>query len=110
MTAICKFICALITLLSSTTFRFCVNCEKPFPAIAIVGKFVTRLLKVVETCFWAQNNRNMQVYLCTYNIVKLYDLPFLRKLQKPVFGDLDWTRKIGNSASEGHRELNLGSK
>ena len=64
MTAICKFICALITLLSSTTFRFCVNREKPFSAIAIVAKFVTQLPMVIQTCSWAQNDHNiMQVYL-----------------------------------------------
>ena len=34
-------------------------------------KIISRLLKVVETCSWAQTNRNMQVYLCCYNIPKL---------------------------------------
>ena len=63
MTAICKFIYALITLLSSTTFRFCVNREKPFLVVAIVAEFVTHLLKVVDTCFWAQSDCNiLQVY------------------------------------------------
>ena len=53
MTTICKFICALITLLSSTTVRFRVNRKKTFFAIMIVTKFVTQLLKVVETWLWS---------------------------------------------------------
>ena len=57
-----------------------------FSDIAIVARFVTQLLKVTETCFWAQDDRNMGVYLCTYNIFKLYNLPFLHKSRKTVFG------------------------
>jgi len=43
---------------------------------------LSSLLKVVETRLWAQTNRNMHVYLCLYNIAKLPDLYFSRKLQK----------------------------
>ena len=32
---------------------------------------LSQLLKVVETCFWAQNDRNMQVYIGTYTSAKL---------------------------------------
>ena len=32
---------------------------------------VSRLLKVVETQIWAQNDRNIQVYISTYNKPKL---------------------------------------
>ena len=32
---------------------------------------VSRLLKVVETRFWAQNDRNSRVYISTYNNPKL---------------------------------------
>ena len=48
MTAVGKFIFALITKLSSRSFRFHVNREKLFLAFAIVAKFVTQLLEVVE--------------------------------------------------------------
>ena len=33
--------------------------------------YVSRLLKVVETQIWAQNDRNIQVYISTYNKPKL---------------------------------------
>ena len=46
---------------------------------------VSRLLKVVETQIWAQNDRNIQVYISTYNNPKLPDLPFSRNLQKTKF-------------------------
>ena len=45
---------------------------------------VSQLLKVLETCFWAQNDRNGRVYISTYNNSKLYDLPFSRKSRKTV--------------------------
>ena len=32
---------------------------------------ISQLLKVVDTCFWAQNVRNMQVYISTYTNAKL---------------------------------------
>ena len=71
MTAICYFICALITSLSSITFRFSVNHEKPFSGVVKTGfqelqslKIVTQHLKVVETCFWAQNDRNVCYFVC----------------------------------------------
>ena len=35
------------------------------------SKIVSPLLKVVETCSWAQNDRNIQVYISTYNKFKL---------------------------------------
>ena len=35
------------------------------------SNMLSSLLKVVETWFWAQNDRNRQVYISTYNIVKL---------------------------------------
>ena len=68
------------------TFRFCVNREKPFSAIAIVAKFVTQLLKVIQTWSWAQNDHN----ICNCKFIralltllssKLYALPFLHKLR-----------------------------
>ena len=48
-------------------------------------KIISRLLKVDETCSWAQTNRNMQVYLCCYNIPKLQELYFLCKSKKTEF-------------------------
>ncbi len=44
--------------------------------------YVSRLLKVVETQIWAQNDRNSRVYISTYNNPKLPDLPFSRNLAK----------------------------
>ena len=35
------------------------------------SKSLSRLLKVLETFLWAQNDRNMRVYISTYNILKL---------------------------------------
>ena len=35
------------------------------------SKNVSQLLKVVETWFWAQNDRNSRVYISTYNKPKL---------------------------------------
>ena len=71
-------------------------------------KKLTLLLKVVETCFWAQNDRSIEVYIGTYNNIKLYDLPFSRKTLKTVFGNRDCENR--NSASEGRRDFILGSK
>ena len=47
---------------------------RPRPFLACncdYARSVSPLLKVVETCLWAQNDRNMQVYISTYNKVKL---------------------------------------
>ena len=44
--------------------------------------YVSRLLKVVETQIWAQNDRNSRVYISTYNNPKLPDLSFSRNLAK----------------------------
>ena len=65
------FILALITYLSSICFGFRVNCEKLMRDGRTHAKIVTLLLKVVETFSWAQKMRNMQVYISTYNILKL---------------------------------------
>ena len=46
------------------------------------AKSVSRLLKVVETQIWAQNDRNSRFYISTYNNPKLSDLPFSRNLAK----------------------------
>ena len=54
-----------------------------------MGKLLSQLLKVVETLFWAQNDRNVRVYIGTYNNIKLYDLPFSRKTRKTDSGDRD---------------------
>ena len=88
MTAIGDFILALIASLSSTTFRFRVNREKPFLPLRFSQNHVypiSQLLKVVETCFWVQNDRNRRFYIRTYNKPKLYDLGFSRKSRKTVF-------------------------
>ena len=45
---------------------------RPFMARGrALAKIVSRLLKVVETQIRAQNDRNGQVYISTYNKVKL---------------------------------------
>ena len=66
---------------------------------------LTSLLKVVDTCFWAQNDRNVQVYISTYNNFKLYGASFSHKSQKTVA-----MRQNTNFASEGRRELILRLK
>ena len=43
------------------------------------AQYISWLVKVLETCFWAQNDRKMQVYISTYNIHKLSALPISRK-------------------------------
>ena len=47
--------------------------------------YVSRLLKVVETQIWAQNDRNSRVYISTYNNPKLPDrfLVIWQKLKSP---------------------------
>ena len=48
-------------------------------------KIISRLLKVVQTWFWASNDRKSRLYNSTYNNPKLPDLPFSRNLQKTKF-------------------------
>ena len=36
-----------------------------------IPKMLSSLPKVLETCFWAQNDRNGRVYISTYNNFKL---------------------------------------
>ena len=80
MTAMCKFIVALITTLSSTVLHFRVNRKK----LSRYVKILTSLLKVVGTLFWALNDHNVQVYIITYNNFKLYGALLLCKSQKTV--------------------------
>ena len=42
-------------------------------------------MNILETHSIAQKMRNMEVYISTYNISKLYLLQILRKSQKTVF-------------------------
>ena len=57
---------------------------------------VSQLLKELETCFWAQNDRNGRVYISTYNNSKLYGLPFSRKSRKTVIVCIRDCRKTIN--------------
>ena len=49
------------------------NEEVPLCAtfVPLGAKILSQLLKVVETPFWAQNDRNTRVYISTYNNSKL---------------------------------------
>ena len=60
-------------------------------------------MKVVETCPWAQTKRNMDVYIDTSNILKLYLLNCPRKSGKTVSA-----YENTNFASEGRRDFSLG--
>ena len=50
---------------------FCVTGHALFARLRENREIVSRLLKVVETQIWAQNDRNIQVYISTYNKPKL---------------------------------------
>ena len=66
-----------------------------------LAKNLSRLLKVVETLLWAQNDRNRQVYISTYNKVKLYGLPFSHKSRKTVFTSRKFSEKSISTSVEG---------
>ena len=101
MTAIGKFILALITKLSYTGFRFRINREKLFSLesqfseksispsegridFILSRKFskqnLSRQLKITETSFYAQNYHNRQVYIGILALITefkaLGELPF----------------------------------
>ena len=64
---------------------------------------------VVETWFWAQNDGNRQVYISTYNKVKLWELPFSRKSRKTVLCESRSAIK-SISARDGRSDLVLAAK
>ena len=47
------------------------------------GNAVSQLLKVVETWFYAQTNRNGHVYIRLVKVLKALDAYFFHKIEKP---------------------------